>query len=237
MTASVLAVDVGSSSVRAALAGPDGEPYTGTLFSARHHVHYDPSGAAELDPDLVTDRIAAVIDQAMAAARVRRITVDAVAMDTMWHSMCGIGSDGTVTIPVLTWADQRAAAAAITLADRVDDLGQHARTGARLHTSYPPAKLCWLAGDRPDAVAATTRWLSPGAFAYTRFFGTATESVSMASGTGLMDQHTLRYDPEVTDAVGVPGDRLPPIDDTPAHGLLPPWRDRWPELADVPWYP
>ena len=56
----------------------------------------------------------------------------------------------------------------------------------------------------------------------------------MASGTGLLDHRTCRWDEELTRGIE---DRLPPIDDTPRSGLQPEWAERWPGLRDVPWFP
>jgi gluconokinase len=56
----------------------------------------------------------------------------------------------------------------------------------------------------------------------------------MASGTGLLDQRTCRWDAELTSGIE---DRLPPIDDAPRSGLEPEWAERWPALRDVPWFP
>jgi gluconokinase len=67
-----------------------------------------------------------------------------------------------------------------------------------------------------------------------RLLGDAAASISMASGTGLLDQRTCTWDEELTRGIA---DRLPPIDDTPRSGLTPEWAERWPGLRDVPWFP
>ena len=58
----------------------------------------------------------------------------------------------------------------------------------------------------------------------------------MASGTGLFDQATCEWDLELAAELGVE-DKLPPIDDAPRSGLAGDWAERWPALADVPWFP
>lgn len=234
----VLTIDVGSSSARAAVYDATGTAVPGTPTRVPHQLTYGADGAAELRPATVLDSVTQAIDAVLAVLRRDGAgDVDAVALDTMWHSVCGVDAEGGVTVPLLTWADARAGEHAERLRRRLDEPAVHARTGCMLHPSYVPAKLAWLADTAPDAVRATARWLGPGEFLHTQLFGTATTGVSMASGTGLLDVHTCRYDAELLDVLGLAEDRLPPVTEEPARGLLPAWSRRWPELADVPWYP
>ena len=79
-------------------------------------------------------------------------------------------------------------------------------------------------------------WVSPGEYVHRRLLGDAAASVSMASGTGLFDQHACEWDQELAAELGVE-DKLPPIDDSPREGLTGDWAERWPALANVPWFP
>jgi gluconokinase len=94
--------------------------------------------------------------------------------------------------------------------------------------------------ERPDEVLRVARWGSFGEFLEIALFGgPARTSVSMASGTGLLDQETLRWAPAALAAADVEEDRLFPLcdRDEPCQGLLPRWGRRWPALRGVPWYP
>ena len=79
-------------------------------------------------------------------------------------------------------------------------------------------------------------WVSPGEYVHRRLLGDAAASVSMASGTGLFDQHACEWDGELAAELGVE-DKLPAIDDAPREGLTGDWAERWPALANVPWFP
>lgn len=233
----VLAIDMGSSSVRARLYGPDAEVLPRAETRVEHRVTYGEDGGAELDPEALLDRVSQAVDHTMGVARRDGHAVHAVATSAMWHGVCGVDGSGQVTVPVLTWADRRSAPAAAELRDLLDERSVHARTGCRLHSSYLPAKLRWLAEAHPGRHARTAYWLAPPDYVHQRLFGSVTTSVSIASGCGLLDQRTFRYDPELLAAVLVDPRALPPVCDEPLRGLLSPWRERWPELADVPWFP
>jgi gluconokinase len=61
----------------------------------------------------------------------------------------------------------------------------------------------------------------------------------MASGTGLIDQKTARWDVEAMAAAEVDEQRLFPLCDRtePRHGLRAPWASRWPALRTASWFP
>ena len=162
--------------------------------------------------------------------------VTAVATATFWHCLLGLDERGRPITPVYSWADSRSAPHAAQLRDRLDERAIHARTGCRLHSSYWPAKLAWLRDTQPQTFDQVRTWVSPGEYIHRRLLGDAACSVSMASGTGLFDQAACEWDMELAAELGVE-DKLPPIDDAPREGLAPDWAERWPSLANVPWFP
>lgn len=186
--------------------------------------------AAELDADALVDRVASALDGADTR------DVSAVATTTMWHCLLGLDADGRPATPVYSYADARSASHAATLRERLDEAAIHARTGCRLHSSYWPAKLAWLRETDPETFTRVRTWVSPGEYVQRRLLGDAAPSVSMASGTGLLDQRACDWDRELAAELGVE-DALPPIDDAPRSGLAREWAERWPALRDVPWFP
>jgi gluconokinase len=202
----------------------------GEASQLEHQARRAPDGTAELDPEALVDRVARAVDAAVERAR----TIEAVATSTFWHALLGLGEDGRPVTPVYSWADRRATAAAARLRGELDEDAVHERTGCRLHSSYWPAKLAWLRETDPERFDRVRTWVSPGEYVQRRLLGEAATSISMASGTGLLDQRTCRWDAELTRGIE---DRLAPIDDTPRRGLEPEWAERWPTLRDVPWFP
>jgi gluconokinase len=226
---SVLVLDIGSSSVRSSLGDERGDAH-GEAAQLEHQARAAPDGTAELDPEALFELVAQALDAAME----KTPDVEAVAISTLWHALLGLDDDGHPLTPIYSWADRRAAAAAAKLRGEVDEDAVHARTGCRLHSSYWPAKLAWLRETQPDLAERVRTWISPGEYVQRRLLGDATASISMASGTGLLDHRTCTWDEELTREFE---DRLPPIDDTPRSGLTGEWAERWPGLREVPWFP
>jgi gluconokinase len=98
----------------------------------------------------------------------------------------------------------------------------HARTGCHVHTSYWPAKLAWLAQEDPGAFRAASRFVSFADYLYARVLGREVPaSVSPASATGLVNLHTLDWDEELLDVLGIDAERLARIGDEPVDGWHP----------------
>jgi gluconokinase len=190
----VLAVDVGTSSAKAATIGEDG------VLGRIAHVAYDPG--PELD-----------------AEAVRRAALEAAggepdAVSCFWHGLLALDAGGRPCSPVYTWLDTRAVEFARRLAASLDEQAVHARTGCRLHPTFWPAKLLWLREERPNVFARAARFVSFSEY----LLGERHTSPSMASATGLLDLARCDWDDELLDAVAVERDRLPPIGDVAAWG-------------------
>ncbi|HVC80144.1 MAG TPA: gluconokinase [Chloroflexota bacterium] len=239
----ILALDIGTSSVRAMLYDGQGRSVEGTMAQQAHQMRETVDGGVDTGANHLLARAEDCIDGVLRQAGPLAARVAAVACDTFWHNVLGVSAGGVAVTPVYTWADTRAAAAAEALKADLDQVAMHARTGAVLHPSYLPAKLRWLQDTGPRAPLSSAarirvrHWLSFADFLGLRFFGDRATSVSMASGSGLLDQHTCDWDPEVLRAIPLDPTQLPDLRDVPYRGLRPAYARRWPQLARIPWFP
>ena len=232
----ILAVDAGTSSVRAGLFDAAARPLEGGVARAEYGWATE-GGTMETDAEALVGRCVEVIDGALVSARRVGAEIAGVALATFWHGVAGVGGDGRAATPLFGWGDARAAEAAAELAGRMDPEAYHRRTGCWLHSTYPAARLLWLRREGHDSLPRAATWLSLGELLLLRFFGEARASLSMASGTGLFGLRACAWDAEAMAAVGIAPDALPPVSDEPLRGLRPEWAARWPELAEVPWFP
>ena len=231
----VLAIDVGTSSTRAIAFDEDGRP-VGHDGRVEYSANASADGAVELDPDQLIEAVATAVDACLAEAG-GGPAVDAVGISAFWHGLLALDDDGRPLTPVITWADTRSAAAAAALRADLDEEAVRRRTGAPLHAAFFPAKLRWLREAHPGVFARTRRWSGFAEYLLERLTGQWRTSLSMASGTGLLDQDARRWDTAMLEVVEVTADRLPPIDDGAATPLTPRWAGRWPRLAHARWLP
>ena len=165
--------------------------------------------------------------------------IGAVALDTFWHGLMGVDADNRPLTPLILWEDTRPHKAAVELRKQLDEAAIHARTGARFHASYWPAKLRWLATQEPDTFSHVAQWLSFGEYLYRHFLGRSFCSLSMASGTGMLHTRARTWDTELMEVLDVRPEQLPPLGDLHegVQGLTPKYASAWPALRNVPWFP
>ncbi|MDP9367063.1 MAG: gluconokinase [Chloroflexota bacterium] len=237
----VLALDLGTSSLRALLFDRWGRAVQGSEEQHAHRIRTTVDGGAETDPVPLFDLLVRCIDGALARAGDRVGEIAAVGTSCFWHSLVGVDANGDPVTPLLLWADTRSAPHAAALRATFAGDVIHERTGCPFHSSFWPAKLRWLSHTSPDAVARVARWQGFSEYIGARLAGESGDaiSVSMASATGLLDVHRQAWDRTVLKAVGVAPEGVPPLTDRtePWTSLRPAFSDRWPVLAGVPWYP
>jgi gluconokinase len=234
----VIALDIGTSSMRVGMYDRLGRRVPEVEAGLTHAPSTTPNGGAEMDAEALVDAACRTLEGALAQAGTRAEEIAGVGVCTFWHSILGVDEAGRSTTPVIMWADTRSVGEVETLRGRLDERAAHARTGCPFHTSYVPPKLLWLHRERPAEFARTRRWLSPGEYLFLRLFGEARCSVSMASGTGMLDQRRLDWDEELLSVLPIERGQLSFVSDlSPSGGLRDEFARRLPALAHVPWLP
>jgi gluconokinase len=234
----VLSLDIGTSSVRAGLFDRGGRGVPGVETHLAHAPETTPDGGVEMDPDGLVEAACWVLSTALAQSGPRASEIAGVAVSTFWHSILGVDAADRPTTPVMMWADTRSVREVEFLRQKLDEAAVHARTGCPFHTSYVPPKLLWLHRERAEAFGRTQRWLSPGEYLFLRLFGTPRCSVSMASGTGMLNQRAMDWDDELLHILPIDRQQLSPVEElTPSRGLRPEFAHRLPGLAEAAWIP
>jgi gluconokinase len=229
----VLALDLGTSSVRALVFDERGGAVPGVLARRPADLLVDDAGRAELDPDEVVAAVGECLDEL--AGKGELDEVGHVATSCAWHSVIAVDAAGRRLTGALTWADTRAARLLGEVRRRADLDRLHAATGARPHTLYWTVKLPWLAAEITPAPAA---YLGLAEHVTGALLGDPSASPSMASGTGLLDLAAVDWHPEALKVAGVGKEALPAL---AGHGwtgrLGPEGARRWPALAGAAWHP
>ncbi len=214
----VLAIDIGSSSVRTALFVEAGARIIDSTASRQYSLNYTADGGAELDPAVLLRGAQGCVSQTL---RMReksptrcRLPIIAVAASAFWHSLLGLDRNGRVLTPVFTWADSRSAADAAALRRTISERRIQLRTGCMLRAAFWPAKLHWLRRTRPSLFKNVQSWVSPAAWIFRELFGFEATSHSMASGTGLYNLPEEKWDADLCDLSDVGLEQLGPLRDS-----------------------
>jgi gluconokinase len=237
-----LAIDVGTSSVRAALYDARAQEIGGTESRVERQFSTTPGGGAEEETEAAIETVAQTIDALLVRAAAFASRIESVAIACFWHSLVGVDNEGRAVTPLFGWADTRSAPWTEELRRRFDESALHARTGCRFHSSYWPARLLWLKETRASAYGRVRRWMSFGEFLLARLCGhdeNVEASVSLASGTGMLDLRACEWDAELLRALSVSAEQLPVVSATHRGnvGLAPAYARRWPILNRAQWFP
>jgi gluconokinase len=230
----LLGLDIGTSGIRAALFDEQG----GELEDASIRIDSRAIALGDLglvDAEDLVEQVADAVDALFAKLYGSITRIELISISCFWHSLVGIDEAGRATTPVFGWADRQSAKAVRQLRCDFDEASIHARTGCRFHSSYWPAKLLRLRSEEPKTFATTKRWWSFAEYLIQRLFGETATSVSMASGTGLLNQHTCEWEGELLEALEIRVESLPEIasPNRTFQGLTREFSSRWPLLAEA----
>jgi xylulokinase len=131
------------------------------------------------------------------------------------HGLVSLDADDNVIRPAILWNDGRTTAecreieATIGL-ERLIEL-----TGNRALEGYTAPKLLWLRHHETESYARIESILLPKDYVRLRLLGERAIDVADASGTLLLDVANRRWSDEVTDALEIPREWLPPVHESP----------------------
>jgi gluconokinase len=210
----VVGVDIGTTSTKAIAYDVSGRVVASHAVACP--LREPRPGYAEQDPQEILTAVLQTISRIAARCGGQ---VRALSFSSAMHGLIGLDSHGSPLTPVITWADQRASAQAERMHTSAGGLALHRRTGTPLHASAPLPKLAWFGEEEPELAARVRYWAGIKDYVLSQLTGVLVTDHSMASATGLLDIHQLRWDPEGLQLAGISADQLPEL--VPTTTVLP----------------
>jgi xylulokinase len=202
----VLGIDLGTSQVKALVMAPGGEILG--RGRAGYRVVSPGEGLAETDPAEWWRATVAAVREALADAGAD-VEVAAVGVGGQMHGVVLAADDGNAVRPAILWLDRRAEAEAARYGELPAELTRPLGNQASAGMAGP--MLGWLAAHEPD-VLRRARWaLQPKDWLRMRLTGLAATDPTDASGTLLFDLARGAWAWNLIDALGLPGEKLPPV--------------------------
>jgi xylulokinase len=207
----VLGIDLGTSSVKAALFSLDGFELVG-FASEKYPVLHPQPGFAEQDPDVWWAAVVGSISTLMAGRDPHQIA--GIGIDGQMHGLVCLGSDLTPLQPAIIWADTRSV-------DLIDDLAAFQRSCKAMLPGPPAAGFAastalWLSRYDPEILAETHTILAPKDYIRLQLTGEIGTDPSDASATWLYDMATSEWSLEIAELCGLQPSQLPLIKPTSA---------------------
>jgi gluconokinase len=225
----ILALDIGTSSVRAAIYDFSGNVLPETVVKKERTVHFTKDGGAELTAEEGFLQVCEAIEEVLTKTDKQ---IEYVSASCFWHSLVGIDENGNATTNVFTWAETRPRGFIESLRANFNETEVHNRTGARFHSSYWTAKLLWLREEFPEVFQKTAKWLSFSDYLVFRLTNMFATSVSMASGTGIFDIRQNIWDEKLLGFLKIKRENLAEITDDNFTFQT----NHWERLKDAKWF-
>ena len=201
-----LGLDVGSSSTKAVLVGPDGAVVADARLE--HDISRPRPGWAEQDAE--RDWWGDVVEVCRRVLEGRAGQVRAVGVSALGPCVLPAGDDGRPLRPAILYGiDSRASAQVERLTEALGADEILARCGSRLSSQSAGPKIRWLADDEPEVWAATRRVYGASSYVVARLTGEyVLDHHSASHWAPLYDVHSNAWIDEWRDEVA-PGVLLP----------------------------
>ena len=223
MARHILAIDLGTSALKAALVSVTGDVLASEQEACR--VELLPDGGAEQDPEEWWALIARASSRLMARGAIPPESVVAISCTAQWSGTVPVDEHGCPVRDAIIWMDSRGAqyARRITRGPvRVqgygaDKLVRWIRKTAGIPAQSgkdPLAHILWLKHEEPETYRRATVFLEPKDWLNLRLTGRAAasyDSIALHWVTDNRDPHRIRYDPALLRLAGVQGSQLPEL--------------------------
>lgn len=238
----ILALDIGSSSIRCSAYDAKGDAVPDSLCSQSVRLQAD----GTLPTDKVRAGVEQVLDQCLALLRQQSLAdgIAAVSWASFAMSWLGVDENGRAVTPIFTYADNRSASYTKKLRQQLSEDGSlstaYQRTGTPIHNAYAPAQLLRLAAEKPLLLKKVAHWQTVASHLLACWSGRAYAPVSSseASWTGLLNRASAQWDELLLGYLPDVSAQLPPVHDysQSIQGLAPKWAQRWPELQEATFF-
>ena len=221
MIPAILAVDLGSSSVKAAVVDHRGA--LGGTGSGAIALMLGPGGVAEQSPRRLWDTVKRACGDALEGARGNGMEVVGVSCSSQYSSMVPVDEAGEAAANLLLWRDTRGAPYAKAV---VEDTPGARETWREIHGLAPSpegrdtlAHMLYFKHGEPAVYDRIHAFLEPVDFLNLRFTGVIAASQASVYKMLLTDNRTTNvtaYDPALLALAGIAEDKLPPLHDLEA---------------------
>jgi xylulokinase len=209
MSAYLVGVDVGTTSVKAVLFDPQGV----VLAEARQEypTAYPQPNWAEQNPDDWWRAACATLQQLFAGTRFDAGRVAAVGISCQAPSLVAVDAAGRPLAPALIWMDRRSEPECAWLRAQVGQAAITRINGGRIDPYYMAPKLLWFKANRPELYRATHQVLQANGYIVRKLCGVFSMDRSHGPITLAFDSRQGDWSDTLLDAMGLDRAKLPSV--------------------------
>jgi sugar (pentulose or hexulose) kinase len=205
----LLAIDAGTTSVKAGLFSPDGRCVG--LGREEYQLETPATDRAELNPEVYWQACLKTVRGALEQSRVRPEDVAAVAVSSQGETTITLDSEGRAIYPALVWVDNRATTQAAFLAERFGRIA-YARTGIpEIVPTWPACKIQWIREREPAVFARAAKFVLVQDYLIYKLTGRLVTDGSISCTTLNYDIVNHCWWKDVLSAIGITTEQLPEL--------------------------
>jgi xylulokinase len=203
----VLAYDLGGSSLRAALIGTQGQIVTST--SAPLQFIAERPDWSEADPNQWWQTFALVTHEILDRQRAAGVEIKCLVICGMTRTQVFVDAKGQPLRRAITWADSRATKEARRLRNALSEIKEGEAPSAPVNAYHPFARILWVRHHEPEIYRQTRYVLDPKDFLNFRL--TAKAAADRISQISVLGKKTGQPAKRLLDEAGLDPDRLPTL--------------------------
>ena len=137
--------------------------------------------------------------------------VACICFSSAMHSVLPIDKNGVPLGNAIVWSDNRAKKEADEL--KSSDLGKslYKATGTPIHPMSPLNKITWLKNNDAERFSSAEKFIAIKTYIIQQLTGEYIIDYSVASATGMLNIHSLKWEPDALKPAGITKERLPDL--------------------------
>ncbi|HOX82947.1 MAG TPA: gluconokinase [Chryseolinea sp.] len=141
----------------------------------------------------------------------KKYKVHSICFLASMHSVLAIDANGVPLGNVITWADNRGKKEAQELKNSGIGKKLYDATGTPIHPMSPLVKIAWLKKNDSERFDKTYKFLALKSYIVQQLTGEYVIDYSLASATGMLNIHTLKWEANALDYAGITQEKLPDL--------------------------
>ncbi len=206
----IITIELGTNAVRVYAFDLDGN-IIGSLKGYCPTFHSEPD-YSEQDPDQIFITMLYVLKNLLnEVLHPKKYKVLCICFSSSMHSVLAVDKRGNPMGNAITWADNRANKEAAELKNSPLGKKIYSATGTPLHPMSPLTKIAWIKNNEKEKFKQVSKFLSLKAYILQQLTGEYVIDYSIASATGLLNIHKIKWEPESLKFAGITAAMLPAL--------------------------
>lgn len=204
MKKTYIGIDIGTTATKAICFDANGNVLH--QITKEYQMYHPEENWSTQKPNEILDSVLACIKEIT-----KNVEPEFISFSAAMQSILIINEEGFPISDALLWADNRAISIAEAL--KKSELGTvfYQKTGIPIHPFSPMTKLAWFKENEPNLFNNAFKFISIKEYIWNQLTEEYVTDSSMASGTGLMNIHTLHWDETILNYLNIKENQLSKI--------------------------